>query len=227
MRLGIEKTAMIQGRAVGYALAEAMDDGHCGPADGRAAPPCRRAGGPAEIVGAALDLELSDGEAVTDTVEDRPCVFLAGLYRAEQSITERLVGLGAGSPPWPEVDPEKAIPWVERKVGISLAESQKEAVRLALREVLVITGGPGVGKTTLVNAILKILQAKTPAIALAAPTGRAAKRMSEATGLEDPETLHRLLWRPIPPRVVSRGTRSARSGATCWWWTRSRWSMCR
>ena len=166
---------------------------------------------PAEIVDAALDLELSDGEVVADTVEDRPCVFLAGLYRAEQSIAERLVGLGAGSPPWLAVDPEKAIPWVERKVGISLAESQKEAVRLALRaKVLVITGGPGVGKTTLVNAILKILQAKTPAIALAAPTGRAAKRMSEATGLEA-KTLHRLLEAdPGPGRLQAQRGAPAR-----------------
>ena len=135
---------------------------------------CRAAellGIPAEIVDAALDLELSDGEVVADTVEGRPCVFLAGLYRAEESIAERLIGLGAGRPPWLALDPEKAIPWVERKVGISLAESQKEAVRLALRtKLLVFTGGPGVGKTTLVNAILKVLQAKTPAIALAAPT---------------------------------------------------------
>ena len=138
-------------------------------------------------------LSEPDGEAVADTVEDRPCVFLAGLYRAEQSIAERLVGLGAGSPPWLEVDPEKAIPWVERKVGIRLAESQKEAVWLALcAKVLVVTGGPGVGKTTLVNAILRVLHTKTPDIALAAPTGRAAKRMSEATGLEA-KTLHRLL----------------------------------
>ena len=195
MRLGIEKTAMIRARAgIGYALAEAMDEGHCGlPPDELRTLAAELLEIPAEIVDAALDLELSDGEVVADTVEDRLCVFLAGLYRAEQSIAEQLVGLGAGSPPWLAVDPEKAIPWVERKVGISLAESQKEAVRLALRaKVLVITGGPGVGKTTLVNAILKILQAKTPAIALAAPTGRAAKRMSEATGLEA-KTLHRLL----------------------------------
>ena len=195
LRLGIEKTAMIRARAgIGYALAEAMDEGHCGlPLNELRSLAAELLEIPAEIVDEALDLELSDGEVVADTVEDRPCVFLAGLYRAEQSIAERLVGLGAGSPPWLAVDPEKAIPWVERKVGISLAESQKEAVRLALRaKLLVITGGPGVGKTTLVNAILKILQAKTPAIALAAPTGRAAKRMSEATGLEA-KTLHRLL----------------------------------
>jgi exodeoxyribonuclease V alpha subunit len=120
-------------------------------------------------------------------------VPLAGLHRTEQGIAERLRRLQDGRPPWPAVDPEQAIPWAERKAGITLAESQKAAVRLALRsKVLVITGGPGVGKTTLVNTILQILRAKTPAIALAAPTGRAAKRMSEATGLEA-RTLHRLL----------------------------------
>ena len=89
--------------------------------------------------------------------------------------------------------PEQAIPWVERKTGLILAASQREAVRLALRsKLLVITGGPGVGKTTLVNAILTILRARTKDIALAAPTGRAAKRLLEATGLEA-KTLHRLL----------------------------------
>ena len=195
MRLGIEPTAMIRARAgIGYALAEAMDEGHCGlPTDELRHLAAELLEIPPEIVDEALDLELSDGEVVADTVEDRPCVFLAGLHRAEQGIAERLVGLGAGNPPWLAVNPEKAIAWVERKVGIRLAESQKEAVRLALRtKLLIITGGPGVGKTTLVNAILTILQAKTPTIALAAPTGRAAKRMSEATGLEA-KTLHRLL----------------------------------
>jgi exodeoxyribonuclease V alpha subunit len=76
---------------------------------------------------------------------------------------------------------------------LALAESQREAIRVALgSKVVVITGGPGVGKTTLVNSILKILGAKTVAIALCAPTGRAAKRLSESTGLEA-KTIHRLL----------------------------------
>src|SRR5258708_36441299 len=76
---------------------------------------------------------------------------------------------------------------------LALAESQIEAVRVALAsKVLVITGGPGVGKTTLGNSLLKILLAKTVAISLCAPTGRAAKRLSESTGLEA-KTIHRLL----------------------------------
>lgn len=121
------------------------------------------------------------------------CIFLAGLYRAEQSIAERLRACAIGRPPWPDIDAEKAMTWVEGKTGLALAPSQQEAVRLALRsKVLVITGGPGVGKTTLVNAILKIVTAKSTDVQLCAPTGRAAKRLSESTGLEG-KTIHRLL----------------------------------
>jgi exodeoxyribonuclease V alpha subunit len=175
-------------------LAEAMDEGHCGlPTEELQALAAELLEIPAEVVDAALALELAEGAVVADTVEGRACVFLAGLHRAEPGIAERLLRLLEGSPPWPTVDPDQAIPWAERKAGITLAESQREAVRLALRaKVLVITGEPGVGKTTLVNTILQILRAKTPSILLAAPTGRAAKRMSEATGLEA-RTLHRLL----------------------------------
>ena len=84
-------------------------------------------------------------------------------------------------------------PWVEKHIGLALAESQVAAIRLALMsKVLVMTGGPGVGKTTIVNAILRILAAKGTNILLCAPTGRAAKRMTEATGFEA-KTIHRLL----------------------------------
>jgi exodeoxyribonuclease V alpha subunit len=87
----------------------------------------------------------------------------------------------------------KAIPWVERRTGLQLATRQREAVRIALAsKVLVITGGPGVGKTALVNSILKILIAKQVRVALCAPTGRAAKRLSDSTG-QQAKTIHRLL----------------------------------
>ena len=95
--------------------------------------------------------------------------------------------------PWPEIDADKALPWIEGRTGLTLAASQVEAIRLALRsKVLVITGGPGVGKTTIVNSILRILSAKGAKLLLCAPTGRAAKRMTEATGMEA-KTIHRLL----------------------------------
>ncbi|MCC2664099.1 MAG: recombinase RecD, partial [Geminicoccaceae bacterium] len=138
---------------------------------------------PASIVEQALDLELEAGEVVVDEVDGRRSIFLAGLHRAERAIADRLGALQEGALPWPRIDPAKAIPWVEASAGITLAESQRAALWLALlSKVLVITGGPGVGKTTLINSILKVLGAKGIEIALAAPTGRAAKRLSESTG---------------------------------------------
>ena len=120
-------------------------------------------------------------------------MFLAGLYRAERAIAERLLWLVDGKLPWPPIDPDKALPWVEQRSGLSLAETQKTAVRLALAsKVLVITGDPGVGKTTIVKSILRVLTAKGTRLLLCAPTGRAAKRMTEATGFEA-RTIHRLL----------------------------------
>jgi exodeoxyribonuclease V alpha subunit len=194
-KLGIEKTAMIRLRAgISYALAEAMEDGHCGlPAD-----ELRTLAGdlldvPARLIDSALALELDATTVVADSLDGRRCVFLTGLYRAEQAIARRLLSLALRRPPWPSIDAAKAVPWVEQRTGLALAEGQRQAVRLALAStVLVITGGPGVGKTTLLNSILRILIAKQVRVALCAPTGRAAKRLSESTGLQA-KTIHRLL----------------------------------
>jgi exodeoxyribonuclease V alpha subunit len=122
---------------------------------------------------------------IADRVGETDCIFLAGLHGAERAVAERLLTLRNGPLPWPWIDADKALPWVEQRTGLTLAESQTAAVRLALTaKALVITGGPGVGKTTIVNSILRILAAKGVGILLCAPTGRAAKRMSEATGME-------------------------------------------
>jgi exodeoxyribonuclease V alpha subunit len=195
MKLGIDKTAMIRVRAgISYALSEAMDEGHCGlPAGELVSLAEKLLEVPQDLISSALGLELADGTVVADRVGETECVFLASLYRAERAIAERLLKLAAGKLPWPPIDADKAIPWIEQRVGLTLAESQKVAVRLALAsKVLVITGGPGVGKTTIVNSILRVLAAKGVRLQLCAPTGRAAKRMSEATGLEA-KTIHRLL----------------------------------
>jgi exodeoxyribonuclease V alpha subunit len=195
MKLGIEKTAMIRVRAgISYALTEAMDEGHCGlPADELVPLAEKLLEVTQELIRAALNLELQEGTVVADRVGETPCVFLAGLHRAERIIAERLMRLANGTLPWPWIDADRALPWVEQRIGLALAESQVAAIRLALTsKVLVMTGGPGVGKTTIVKAILRILVAKGTNLLLCAPTGRAARRMAEATGFEA-KTIHRLL----------------------------------
>ena len=194
-KLGIEKTAMIRVRAgISFALSEAMGDGHCG------LPRAELLGlaeklleVPAPLIESALLQELAESTVTADRVANTECIFLTGLYLAEQGIAEHLKRIRAGSLPWPDIDANKALPWIEQKTGLSLADSQAEAIRTALKsKIMVITGGPGVGKTTIVNSILRILAAKDVKLLLCAPTGRAAKRMSEATGMEA-KTIHRLL----------------------------------
>jgi exodeoxyribonuclease V alpha subunit len=195
MKLGVAKTAMIRVRAgISYALTVAMDDGHCGLPTNELVPLAEKLLEiPQDVIRTALDLELAEGTVIADQVSEIDCIFLGSLHRAEQAVAERLLRLAKGELPWVSIDPDKAIPWVQQRINLTLAESQKAAVGLALAsKVLVITGGPGVGKTTIVNAILRILSAKHVRLLLCAPTGRAAKRMSEATGLEA-KTIHRLL----------------------------------
>ena len=200
MRIGIGKTAMIRIRAgVAHALTEAMDDGHCGlPSEELLPLAAALLDAPQELVRTAIGEELAEGSVVADRVGDTPCIFLAGLYGAERGIAGRLGRIAAGTLPWPRIDADKALPWTEQRTGLTLASSQSTAIRLALSsKVLVITGGPGVGKTTIVNAILRILAAKGATLLLCAPTGRAARRMTETSGFEA-RTIHRLL--EVDPR---------------------------
>lgn len=195
MKHGIDKTAMVRVRAgISYALAEAMNEGHCGLPVQELVPLAEKLlEVPQGLVRTALDLELQEGTVVVDGVDATDCAFLAGLHRAERDIADRLTRLASGPLPWPMIDSDRALPWVAGRVGLALAESQVSAIRLALTsKVLVVTGGPGVGKTTIVKAILRILAAKGTELLLSAPTGRAAKRMTEATGFEA-KTIHRLL----------------------------------
>jgi exodeoxyribonuclease V alpha subunit len=194
-KIGIAKDSPIRAQAgISYALSEASGQGHCGLPYAELVPlAVKLLDIPEAIIEKAIAQEIADEVLFPDTVADQPCVFLATLYFAEQSIATQIQRLKGGVSALPSFEAAKAIPWVEQKLSIKLADSQKAAIRLSLSsKLLVITGGPGVGKTTLVNSILTILAVKGVKPLLCAPTGRAAKRLSESTGLEA-KTIHRLL----------------------------------
>lgn len=194
--IGIEPTSPIRARAgVAYTLAEASgNQGHC--ALTRQAL-LKEASVlldiPVDVISSAIDHEIDEGELIEVDFPEKGSIYLASLYYSEMSIGRNLKALTQTQPPWPNIDADKAIPWVEKKLNLTLATSQREAVAAALKsKVMVITGGPGVGKTTIVRAILTILRAKGVNMMLCAPTGRAAKRLSESSGIEA-KTIHRLL----------------------------------
>ncbi|MCX6545278.1 MAG: ATP-dependent RecD-like DNA helicase [Acidobacteria bacterium] len=194
-KLGIEPTAMIRVRAgISHALAQALDESQCGlPREDLLARAGKLLEVPAELVQQALEAELAEGTVVADTAEGRDCVFLAWLHTLERQIAGRLRMLAAQRPAWPAIDTTKALDWVEKRLSLTLADRQREAVAQAVNtNILVVTGGPGVGKTTIVRAMVEILKAKRLNVALCAPTGRAAKRLTEVTGVEA-RTIHRML----------------------------------
>ena len=167
---------------------------------------------PEDSAEAAIDRLAKTGDIALDAsvVDDprAPAVYEAGLYRAETALAAGMRKLLAAPAPRLEIDEPRALAWYEHEAGIALARQQAEAVKTALAaKVAVITGGPGVGKTTIVRGIVSILRRKGVAVALAAPTGRAAKRLADATGVPA-STLHRLLeWRPAEASFARNAAR--------------------
>src|SRR5438876_7560401 len=194
-RLGIPRDAIIRAQAgVRHVLQEFAEDGHCAVHQEElidAAATLLEI--PVAIIGQAVALECQEEHLIAEDIDGKPCLFLTPLHRAEVGVASHLLRLLKGELPWGPIDPAKAIPWGEQRTGRTLSPSQRDAVAMALQsKVTVITGGPGVGKTTIVTSILQILQAKKMDVLLCAPTGRAAKRLTETTGLEA-KTIHRLL----------------------------------
>jgi len=132
-------------------------------------------------------------ETIDGFEENNKAVYLATFHFCETRIADLLKILVNTAKSTRRVEPERAIAWVQQQLVIRLAEKQMEAIRCALeKKVMVITGGPGTGKTTIINAVLKIFSRMKANVLLAAPTGRAAKRMSETTD-HGARTIHRLL----------------------------------
>ena len=193
-----------------YTLSEAADDGHCYlPAPNLIADAAKILDVPAELITPCLD-ELAAAEGVVrETVPAAaavasaqaapqvPAVYLPPFYQAERALAQALLRLLAAGRDrlsgFAAVDWDKALGWLRGRTGAPLAPEQEEAVRLALTSrVAVLTGGPGCGKSFTVRSVVELARAKGAKVVLAAPTGRAAKRLAELTGHEA-ATIHRLL----------------------------------
>lgn len=194
-----------------YVLRHNLNNGHtCLPADKLCAAAARMLGVPLEDAQSALLSLCQSFDAVCENFDGRDFIFLPRQHRSEVYSADRIRML-LKYPPESIVGIDREIEEIERAENIQYAEMQKEAIRAALdKGLLILTGGPGTGKTTTLNAIIRILMEKGEAVALAAPTGRAAKRMSELTGVEA-KTIHRLLqvdWDENDNPVFQRNERN-------------------
>ncbi|HEV8630164.1 MAG TPA: ATP-dependent RecD-like DNA helicase [Thermoanaerobaculia bacterium] len=191
-----------------HALSQAGDEGHLFlPRRELLAAAIELLAAEGELVAAALPSLVAEERVVIEPRPDRAAgggddaVYLRPFFVAERFAAQRLKRLAAFPLPPVAVDVERACQWFEERFHVTLAPAQREAIRrVVLGKLLVLTGGPGTGKTTLVRALVEIFTRKGERVLLAAPTGRAAKRLAEATG-HDASTLHRLLeWSPQAAR---------------------------
>ncbi len=194
LELGIEGDSINRiSAAVLFELQHNSGNGHCFiPRDKLIAATSQLISVPADLVSDAIDSLSENGGLVCDTVANLDVCYLAELYEAETYTAERLKSM-AGLKTKSSANIERLITKLENLYDISYAPLQKQSIELALNNrILVITGGPGTGKTTILKGILSLYDELELETLLAAPTGRAAKRMSELTGREA-STIHRLL----------------------------------
>jgi exodeoxyribonuclease V alpha subunit len=194
--LGMEATAPERLEAgVLHVMGELVEDGHVhAPQDAVLGRATELLAVPSALLDEATERLLADGMVVREVLtEGKPCLSLQAMWRSESEAAAMLARLrDTPAEPWTG-DVDAALVWFEQRTGVQLAAQQRQAVQATARDkVVVITGGPGVGKTTIVRAIVALMGAKSRKVALAAPTGRAAKRLGESTS-QTAMTLHRLL----------------------------------
>ena len=194
-----------------YVLRHNLLNGHtCLPADKLCTAAAQMLGVSLEDAQAALYALCRDFETVCENFSGRDFIFLPKQHRSEVYSADR-IRMMLKYPPQSIVGIDREIEEIERSEGIEYAQLQKEAIRAALdKGLLILTGGPGTGKTTTLNAIIRILMEKGEQVFLAAPTGRAAKRMSELTG-QEAKTIHRMLqvdWDENDNPVFQRNERN-------------------
>ena len=193
--LGIAKDSLIRARAgLSHILLEATSSGHCAlPLNTLVENTQKLLKIDSSLVELAIEKEIELKTLISDVIGDKSCIFLASYHFYEKQIAKILLSITKDDVSWVDDNLDELIPDIEHKLNITLADNQKEAISKSIsNKLMVITGGPGTGKTTLVQTLINILEIKALNIKLCAPTGRAAKRLSETTGLEA-TTIHRLL----------------------------------
>ena len=191
LKLGIDPNSIIRAEAAAkYLLSKSADDGHTFlPRDEIK----ERAERELDISGDMMERAITSMAGKGELVEDGDDVYLKSLYISEESIARKLLNILLFPKRKIDINLGKALEWLRISEGIELSEGQRRVLEKALKEkVLIITGGPGTGKTTVIRALIKILKKENQSFLLASPTGRAAERLSEVVG-EEAKTIHRLL----------------------------------
>ena len=190
--------------AVLFELRHNSDNGHCFlPVDKLTAATAQLIGVEQEPVSQALDTLLASGDVVVEPVANVTACYLAPLYAAEVYVAQRLRDMARQTYENRTVRVERVIEKLEAEQGIHFAPQQRRTLDAAAqKQLVVITGGPGTGKTTSVRAVLALFDAMGLETMLAAPTGQAAKRLSHLTG-RDASTIHRLLEAAFSPETDS------------------------
>ena len=223
-QMGIDEHSPYRAQAaLEHLLLEQADEGHVFTPGADLVQLCQqRYDLPEELLTAAVGTLQRLGRIVLDG----EAVFLRGLYLAERAVADSIRALVASPGQRREFDALAAVDWASRRMGVELTEEQRHAVHEAVtRKVFVLTGGPGTGKTTILRAVISVLEALGQRVALAAPTGKAAKRLGEAADREA-QTLHRML--EFKPREGGYGRNAERPWKpTPWWSTRPPcWTSC-
>jgi ribosomal protein S13 len=193
-KVGIPRDSLNRARAgIDHVLLEATSDGQCALTGEAQARGGEAAGGAGRDNRAGVVADAHEWFVAAGGDRRGAAHLPAAPQEGGRGIAARIKSLAEAEPIYPPIDFDKAVAWCEGRTGKTLAPSQREALKTVLSNLwVVITGGPGLGKTTLVNSILMILRAKGVKCLLCAPTGRAAKRLTETTGMEA-KTIHRLL----------------------------------